>query len=104
MKQFLQELGGRLFERLLGCDGAAAAVLLAMGLWCGHYAVRVRRARPGELLVLVPAAVASFAGAAFVCDGVAKFLGLLVLALLAYGVAVYGSNTGRPGGGAAPGA
>lgn len=84
MKQILQDLLGSLFERLLGCDGMAAAALLSLGVWCGHYAVRGYRSRPAELVLLVPISLASFAGAVSVCESVPKLLGLLILSLLAY--------------------
>jgi hypothetical protein len=95
VKQLFYELGGRLFERLLGCDGSVTAALLAFAMWCGHYAVRAGRRRPGEVLVLVPLSVSSFTAAGLSCDNVWKFLALATVAVIAYAAMVNASDAGR---------
>lgn len=82
MHQIVNELAGQLFYRLLGWDGIACALLLACGMWCGHYAVRAGRLRSAEAVVLMPMTLASFGGAVLVCESTLKLVVLLGLAML----------------------
>jgi hypothetical protein len=92
----LHEFFAKLFFALLGWDGVAAAVLLAFGMWCGHYAARGWRSRPGELVILIPMTVASFVGAVLVCESVPKLAALLTVATFTYYLYVRAQDARRP--------
>ena len=98
MKQIFHETFGQLVGRMLGIDGCVTLAFLGFAMWCGHYAVRGFRTRPVELVILAPLTLASFVGAAFICESTVKFLMLSILALLAYLGAVKTSDASRSGG------
>jgi hypothetical protein len=98
VKQLFYDGFGQLLGRMLGLDGCLTLALLGFAMWCGHYALRGRRTRPAEILVLGPVCLSSFALAGLICEGTVKFLALAALALMAYVATVKAGGVNRSGG------